>query len=114
VKFLESIARLEELEEKATPKPWDNQCREFSNMDTPRHIWSEDGWLTDFYSPVNSAATDAEFVCETRNFLPSLLKFVRAVEDVVRLHKSEGHRMDEHTWEPFCEALEALEKEFLK
>lgn len=51
---------LRELAEKASPGPWDARCREFSNTELPRNIWSEYGWVckTEGISPVE----DAEFI----------------------------------------------------
>lgn len=75
--------RLRELAVKATPGPWDNRCREFSNTARPRHIWSEYGWLTcdhGLISPMNSSVPDAEFMAVARTAVPQLLDLVEELE----------------------------------
>jgi hypothetical protein len=68
------FARLRELLEKATPGDWDNRCREFSNTERARHIWSNYGWIATFESPLDSAQADAELICELRNNAEKLLE----------------------------------------
>jgi len=66
------IKRARELAEKATPGPWDNRCREFSNSERPRHVWAEYGWIASIYSPLDSSVPDAEFIAESRTLVPAL------------------------------------------
>jgi len=39
------INELREVAKAATPGPWDARCREFSNTELPRNIWTEYGYI---------------------------------------------------------------------
>lgn len=71
---------LKEIEARAnaaTPGPWDNRCKEFSNSERARHIWSEYGWLCTLESPLDSKEVDATFIAHARTDVPKLLAMLR-------------------------------------
>ena len=71
---------LKEIEARAnaaTPGPWDNRCKEFSNSERARHIWSEYGWLCTLESPLDSKEVDAAFIAHARTDVPKLLAMLR-------------------------------------
>lgn len=75
--FDEFIKTNEALCEAATPGPWDNRCKEFSNTERARHIWTEYGWICTFNSPLESSEADAALTAQSRTSLPLALKLLK-------------------------------------
>ncbi len=72
-----------ELDEKATPGPWENRCHEFSNHERARNIWSEYGWIARFTSPSDSDAHDAALTAHYRTSAVRLAKICERYEEAL-------------------------------
>jgi hypothetical protein len=73
-KLKELCEKLIVARNKATPGEWDNRCKEFSNSEIARHIWTNYGWIATFNSPLNSTIADAEFTGLSANNIIKLAK----------------------------------------
>ncbi|MBA3756211.1 MAG: hypothetical protein H0X02_08315 [Nitrosomonas sp.] len=68
--------------ERATPNDWEGRCKEFSNSEIPRHIWTTYGWIGTFNSPLSSALSDVDFTCLAANNITQLCEaYLAVVED---------------------------------
>lgn len=83
-----TLDRLIELADKAHPD-WSARCREFSNTERPRHIWSDPyGWIGEFKD-----VCDAEFV-ESANpdTVKRLCELVKECKEwILRHHEMPGY-----------------------
>ena len=77
--------RIEEIEErlhKTTPGPWDNRCRGFSNIEKPRHIWSEYGFIAETWG--RSCIADAEFIVAAPVDIRFLLDHTKSLQEELK------------------------------
>lgn len=84
----EKIARLRELEKKATPGPWDTYCGLDVNSNGPDQSYGRASKSYECLSYTNgfgdahpSAIADAELIAEMRNNLPTLLDELERLQD---------------------------------
>ncbi len=72
--------------EKATPNDWEGRCKEFSNSEIPRHIWTNYGWIGTFNGPLNSTLADVDFTCLAANNITQICEaYLAVVEDRKKL-----------------------------
>ena len=70
----EILFRIIKTSIKKTHGTWDNRCREFSNKETPRHIWdSVWGWVGEFNGN-RYAAANAEAACLAVNYAEQMAR----------------------------------------
>jgi hypothetical protein len=111
-KITEYLAHVKELEEKATPGPWDERCAmELSNSEVPRHVWGEYGWVAHCYSPVDYAVPDAQFIAASRQIIPTLREALEVAVETLEYLEGATHPFNKWGDEAFTRIREIIEKQ---
>jgi len=78
--------RLEEIESRlkaATPGEWSARCREFSNTEIARNIWTEYGWIC--RTENCDQQENADFIAHAPTDISDLLSEVRECHEKIRV-----------------------------
>lgn len=103
------LAEVKSRADKATPGPWDARCKEFSNSEIPRHIWSNYGWLATFNGPRMRCLADTEFTANAIEDIPRLLRIIEVLRDGLEFYASGGsHDQDERAAQEYLNEADNL------
>jgi hypothetical protein len=107
-----------ELDKAASPGPWDNRCSSsLDNMDRPRHLWCEYGWVGETHGRTDDNVPNAQLISNYRTSAVKLARIcqlqaeaLKAIEDNPTRSSFREAGDNENNWTRWAKSrsLEAL------